>query len=595
MIRVFLPEDKSFTTNGEVVLRPSRAFVNKVDNGDYYLDLEASIDYVEFLKAGNIIVADTKQGEQAFRISTQIETTPTKVILRAYHVYYDSEEYIIKDSYVVSKNCNDALNHLNDATDIKSPFTVSSDVPTIASYRCVRNTLAEAINEVLARWGGHLVRNNWEIRIDGATGKDNGVIIQYRKNLKDIRVTEDWSAVCTKILPVGKDGQLLPETYIYSQVQYSIPYTKVISFDQDIEEESYPSHEDYIEALIIDLREKARAYVEVSCYPEINYTIEADVERITDTGDFVRVYDERLGIALDATVISFEYNCLTGKYDKVEFGTLGKSLSNLIGSINTAISSSVSSVEQDWNSYLQASVEVAKSEIWNDLSAGYVLTKQNEILVVDTLPAVSASNVIKINRYGISFSHNGINGSFSEVISIDNVIHADHTTVRNLALNSLTIGNLTIGYNLGTSIIVKNISGNTIAVIDASGIKVNNKNVYDSLYLSSGKTQNITNEVVTGFASTDGRKLVFTLPLPKMIDNASASVTTLKLNARGVNGAIFPVSASGYNVISDPDLTVTSSSGDSYVTVTIEASSSLVSNGDTPVSIEVVEAVVAFS
>ena len=40
MIRVFQPSDTTFTSNGDVVLRPLRAKVHKEDNNDFYLDIE---------------------------------------------------------------------------------------------------------------------------------------------------------------------------------------------------------------------------------------------------------------------------------------------------------------------------------------------------------------------------------------------------------------------------------------------------------------------------------------------------------------------------------------------------------------------------
>ena len=43
MIRVFSPNDKIFTSNGDLVIQTFKAKVHKVDNGDYYLDFEAGI------------------------------------------------------------------------------------------------------------------------------------------------------------------------------------------------------------------------------------------------------------------------------------------------------------------------------------------------------------------------------------------------------------------------------------------------------------------------------------------------------------------------------------------------------------------------
>lgn len=68
MIKVFGETDKDFTSNGDYVIQPFKAKVHKEDNGKFYLNIEADISYVDVLTANRIIVADTPQGAQAFRI-----------------------------------------------------------------------------------------------------------------------------------------------------------------------------------------------------------------------------------------------------------------------------------------------------------------------------------------------------------------------------------------------------------------------------------------------------------------------------------------------------------------------------------------------
>ena len=178
MIKLFGITDTDYTTNGDKVIIPLKAKIHKEDNGSFYLELETDISYVDDLTDGRIIVANTPQGDQAFRIGN-VEKTKTKIQLKAWHVFYDSKNYVIQDSYVVDKNCNDALDHLNSATDNPSPFSTLSDVGVIDSYRCVRKSLYEAINTVIQRWGGHLVRDNWNISIMNSVGADNGVVVPY--------------------------------------------------------------------------------------------------------------------------------------------------------------------------------------------------------------------------------------------------------------------------------------------------------------------------------------------------------------------------------------------------------------------------------
>ena len=188
MIKLFNSTDNLFSSNGDKIIIPTKAKIHKEDNGAFYLDLETGLEYVNDLVQGNIIVAPTPQGEQAFRISSATATR-SKITAKCYHIFYDSKNYLIEDSYVVDKNCNDALDHLNSATSDLSPFATLSDVNNINTYRCVRKSLYEAINVVLDRWGGHLVRDNFNIQIKNNIGQDNGVVVIFFKFLPYLTTT----------------------------------------------------------------------------------------------------------------------------------------------------------------------------------------------------------------------------------------------------------------------------------------------------------------------------------------------------------------------------------------------------------------------
>ena len=494
MIKVFSPTDTVFTTNGDAVINATRAVVHKVDNGDFYLEIEAPIDYIDYFQANNIIVVPTPQGDQAFRLMAPFEKTRKKIKAKAWHIYYDSNNYIIADSYVVDKDCNVALDHLNAATDNPSPFTTLSDVPTINSFRCVRKSLNEAVFTVLERWGGHLVRDNFNLQIRNVIGEDNGVTIQYQKNHKEITVSEDWSSVCTKCLPVGKDGYTLDEIYLYSTTQYDIPYTKTVTFEQDINEDDYPDTDSYEAALREDLINQCNSYLESAQYPRISYTVNANVDKITDVGDIVEVYDERLGVSITAAVLSFEYDCILGQYIQVEFGSTAPSLSGLMSGITSEINTTIKENNQDLSITLQAAIEVAQERIWNALGSSYCIYSGDQIMIVDRLPAEDATNCIRINSAGIAFSQTGINGTFTTAWLIDGTFNAQAINIVNLTADLIKGGTLKLGSNLNTfgRIEVYNESNTLIAQMDKQGLLMYGK---DGSYL-------VMNTVV-GFAGYD--------------------------------------------------------------------------------------------
>lgn len=473
MLKLFGANDKLFSSNGDKILQPSYQHIIKEDNSDYYLDVELSLDYINDIEPNRILVSNTPTGEQAFRI-TDIEKRKSKIKLKAWHVSYDSKNYVIEDSYVVDKDCNSAINHLNDATDNPSPFTVSSDITSIHSYRCVRKSLYEAWQVLIERWGGHLVRNNYNVSIMSSIGADNGVTVRYAKNLKDITATYDWKDVATKVMPVGKDGILLPDKYVYGSIEYDIPYTKVVSFNQDINEEDYEDEASYETALLNDLRTQAENYLSENSIPKVNYSLSANLEKITDVGDTIEVIDERLGINIMTNLISYDYDCILEKYVGLEFGNFQEKLSNLISSINTTTNDLITESSNTTIAYLTNELNEATDRIWGTLGSSYVIYEGDKILVVDTLPKESATNVIMINAGGIGFSNTGINGTFNSAWTIDNKLDMSQINVLNLTASMINGGTLRLGNQLNQNgtLEVYDESNTLIAELNKDGLKM---------------------------------------------------------------------------------------------------------------------------
>lgn len=485
MLRIFKPTDKDYRTNGDKVIQPLKATVTKEDNDAYYLDLTCGTEYLPWIKSGNIIVADTPQGAQPFRILNP-EITHTKITCKCNHVFYDSVNYLIADSYVVDSTCNQALDHLNTATEPKSPFKTISDINTISSFRCVRKSLYEAITTVLERWGGHLVRDGWAIGIRQSIGADNGVVVRYGKNLKSIEASYDWSDVCTKILPEGANGLLLnaldgkQSIYMESSTQYDIPYCKTVQFSQsDIKQEDYKTpdgkHNDetaYQRACLADLRQQAQKYLDENCVPKVNYKMSANLEKVTDIGDTIEVIDERMGLDMMTNVISFEFDCIQQRYTSIEFGTFKQTLSGLMGTVQQTATDAAHAVNSSIVTTVNDRISESENKITNLVGGSYVIYDGEQILVVDSLPKESALNVLRINSAGIGFSSSGISGSFTSAWTIDGTLNMQDINVINLVADLIKGGTLTLGGqdNGNGVMLVKSAAGATLGRMDNGGL-----------------------------------------------------------------------------------------------------------------------------
>ena len=382
MIKLFNAAATTFTSNGDVVLMPTKARVFNSDNGDYYLDLTCNTDFSDYLTPNNIIVVPTPQGEQAFRIRT-VTKSKKKIEVKAYHIFYDSLNYLIVDSYAVNMTAEQALNHFNNATDTESPFTMVSDVTIVNNQREVRASLFECVNDVIERWGGHLKRDNWTISLLSNIGVDNGVTIEYRKNLQELAAEYDFTNVVTKLLPVGKDGILLNDLWVYSAIQYDTPFSKSVSFEQDINREDYQTEEEYIAALKTDLLEQATDYVTANSLPIVNYTLKANPERVTDIGDIIEVKDERIGVNVLTEVISYEYDAIQEKYVNLEFGNFTTSLSDLMTDIKINTNMQITQATSNINievSEITADVNRLKTSKQDKLTEGQYIQIIDDVI-----------------------------------------------------------------------------------------------------------------------------------------------------------------------------------------------------------------------
>ena len=482
MIKVYSADERLFDNNGLFIMHPTKAQIYIEDNGDYYIDIETTIDDLEYIQEGMIVRVNTRWGEQGFRL-TNPKRKNNKITVRGYHLWKDSSKYVIVDSYVENKDCNDALDHINNACETPTPFITTSDISDIASARIIRKSLEEAIAILVDKYNGHLYRDNWTIGIVKNLGRDRQAVIKYGKNSTDIEATEDWDNVVTKILPVGYDGITLPEKFLIADIQYETPYTKVVKFDQDIDENDYKDEsgevdkQAYSQALIEDLRQQAIDYLNINKVFRCNYKVKANIEGIIDLGDTITVEHERLGINITTNVISLKYDCIMDKYIEAEFGNFKTELKSLIKTIESNTHEQVLNGNETIKAKLEDELDTATSKIWGTLGNSYVIYEGSRILIVDKLPKESAQNVMMINSAGIGFSNTGINGTFSSAWLIDGTLDMQNINVINMTASLVKGGTFKVGSRLNEAgrIEIYDLSNTLIGTFDENGICVYGK------------------------------------------------------------------------------------------------------------------------
>jgi hypothetical protein len=267
-----------------------------------------------------------------------------------------------------------------------------------------------------------------------------------------------------------------------------------VTFEQDIEQEEHETDDAYTFRLKEDLRQQATAYLTANCVPKINYTVKANIEKITDIGDTIDVIDETLGINLTTHVIAFEYDAILEKFSQVEFGNSKEKLSNLMSSVAANTSQQITERDEELSVKLSEELSAAADKIWGSLSNSYCIYEGNQILIVDKLPKEDATNVMRINSAGIGFSTSGIYGPFTSAWTIDGTLNMQAINVINLVADLIKGGTLKLGSNLNEygQIKIYNEANTLIGRFDKDGV---------ILYGTTG-TYLVMNPVV-GFAGYD--------------------------------------------------------------------------------------------
>ena len=499
MIRVYDSSEKLFENNGIKSLHPLVAEITKEDNGDYCVELEDTLDNLEYYQKGMIIRISTPWGVQGFRCDNPTVKN-NRISCTAWHLTYDARNYLIKDSNAVDKNCNDALNHFNDNTDIESPFTVSSDIATVTSTRAVRLSLFDVFLSFIGtdKYGGHWSRDNFKFGIQANIGQDRGVVLAYNKNITDISVSEDWDNVCTKLLPFTTDGEVaiyLDETYVeLGEKLYDIPYSKVVKFENVYKKEDFSTEEEFISATKQWLKAEAEAYINANKLPKVNYSVSAKLNNVSDVGDTIYVKHPKCNVNITTNVIAVVYDAIKGKYKKIQFGNFKKEIKNLTQEIASTIGKETDEKLGEAKALLQEELAEATARINSVLGNSYVINNGNEILVVDKLPKEEAVNCLKVNSAGIGFSNTGIYGTFNSAWLIDGTLDMQNINVINLTASLIKGGVLKLGGidNSSGTFELYDTANRLMCLMDRTGLTV---------YASNGDYVKLNADV--GFAGYD--------------------------------------------------------------------------------------------
>lgn len=438
--------------------------VSEERNGEYECKLKYPISgalYAE-LKKERIIKAkpNDTSAAQAFRIYRITVPLNGQVTVYAQHISYDLAHIGVAPFTLSAVTPQQAIDAVLQHTVLPHNFTFQTDYSASKPFKVekpqsVRACLGGTEGSLMNLWGGEFEWDNFRIIHHRGRGRNNGVTIEYAKNLTKLEHDSDISSVFTDLLPFaaydGEDG-----THVITLPEVTLPIITTLNVRKSVVKDFSDSF-DYDEIITADmLRERALSYIENNPLgietPSITISFEplwkqpeyaAILERVS-LCDTVTVKHPQLGISVKTKVIKTVFDTLSEKYTSITLGSCKSNLTDTVRSISDEVKTAQKGVDK-FPAVMQSAISTATKLITGQ-TGGYVVINGGEtgqpfeLLVMDAPTIADAVNVWRWNMGGLGFSSHGYNGEYETAITADGQIVADFITAGTLAANMIKAG-----------------------------------------------------------------------------------------------------------------------------------------------------------
>ena len=338
-------------------------------------------------------------------------------------------------------------------SDIESGHSASIEEPT-----SVRGILGGKRGGILDNFGGEYEFDNFVVKLHAARGAATDVVIEYGKNLTDIKQESNISNAYTSLYPFAKynkkefiDGietevehlTTLPEETIDTPNADNYGNRRALIYDFSDEF----SNVEVTEAM---LRDKATSYLTSNTIdtPSVNITVSFvqlwQTAEYADTAvleqvklcDTVTVRFEKLGVSASAKVIKTVYDSLLERYISIELGTAKSNFAQTVTDQQAQINIITGNIKTKTGE-LRQEFQIADAMLLSQI--GFIegdYVKESEFR--QTVDEITASFTEKLssgaNLIDNSAGLNGVDASWEYTGVVQTL--SDYTTLGNTASNS---------------------------------------------------------------------------------------------------------------------------------------------------------------
>lgn len=327
-------------------------FVEEERNGIFELTLDFPNGYPladQLLKERIIVVnANDTLLNQRFRIYDTKKFINETITVFARHISFDLVYDCVNDVTFENQSCEYALNSLFRQSQFSKHYRGYSDIVNAQDYSMSMCNILEAIGgkegSIIDTFGtgAEILRDNTDIHVLNSRGHDNGVTIEYGKNLTGFELSEDTTNLVTRILPYAKHTPeggkeiLIKGNFVDSPLidNYSHPYVKNIDYTDKFQDNQVPTREKLETLARNEYRDNK---VDI---PKTNFKIEfiplskcvgyEELEDKISICDKVAIKNVRYNVDTKAKVIKYKFDVLKDRYESMELGEPRTSLGDII-------------------------------------------------------------------------------------------------------------------------------------------------------------------------------------------------------------------------------------------------------------------------
>ena len=490
-------------------------------NGMYELEIEYPLTGVHYadIKEGTILYCthDDTQLPQPMDIYRRSAPMNGVVTFNARHVAYRLRNVIVRP--FTASSLTEVLAKFSIENMTANPFTFWTDFDADGDFvldhpASIWELMGDSEGSILNLFGGEWEFDGWTIKLHAHRGTDSGVTIRYGTNLISIDHTVDGSEVFNAIVPYwsGKEETVTGDIVGTSDaplkmydwttdsnveitdedgenIEFALAEFTVVPKDFTSEFKDKPTIEE-LDAKAAEWLEQNTPWIPkenirvdfIALWQTTEYQDYAALQRVM-LADTVSVHYPELGVDANAKVIRTTYNVLLDRYDQIEIGKATASFGQVI------LAESAQYTKHETQSSLVEERDYMTQLIRGGFGGNVVTVtdadgRPTEMLFMDTDDVNTAVNVLRINKNGIGFSSNGVEGPFHSAWTLDGRFNCDFLSTGVVNANLIKTGTLDGQY-------FNCVNLNVRSYVDSDNyIQMNSGEL--SLYANGSDTINIT-------------------------------------------------------------------------------------------------------